>query len=194
MPAARVLLLAVGYATALRLPSAGSTASARPTSTRREILPVVTSAAAALFAVRVSAYDTLPTVDPDFEKIERLRLEREAATKKKTQQVLSFVKAIEAARTKDEFITAADKFAIFIIGEGKFPEGLKVKELVKRITEAYESLPKERYYCEETRTNQGICYTPGKDAEAAYEALIKEVRQYSLIQLGDYRTVTFKAF
>jgi len=69
-----------------------------------------------------------------------------------------------------------------------------VKELVKRITEAYESLPKERYYCEETRTNQGICYTPGKDAEAAYEALIKEVRQYSLIQLGDYRTVTFKAF
>ena len=33
-----------------------------------------------------------------------------------------------------------------------------------------------------------------QDTVAAYEALIKEIRQYSLIQLGDYRTVTFKAF
>jgi hypothetical protein len=33
-----------------------------------------------------------------------------------------------------------------------------------------------------------------QDAEEAYEALIKQIRKYSLILVGDYRTVTFKAF
>ena len=51
-----------------------------------------------------------------------------------------------------------------------------------------------RYGCEATRTNNGICYTPGKGATAAYDSLIKQLRKYSMIQLGDYRKVEFKAF
>ena len=31
-------------------------------------------------------------------------------------------------------------------------------------------------------------------AELAYEALIKQIRKYSVIQLGDYRRVEFQAF
>ena len=91
-----------------------------------------------------------------------------------------------------------------------------MKDLVARISETYDSLPKQRYYCEATRTNQGVCYTPGKvrvhaavsrlrvaqrsrlplaqDAELAYNSLLSEMRKYSLIVVGDYRTVTFKAF
>jgi len=157
--------------------------------------PTAAAAAAAVFAVPlVNAYDALPTVDADFAKIEAARIEREAAARKKFAVFNKYVKDIEASTNKDDFIAAADKFSIFVIGEGKFPEGTKVKELVKRITETYDALPKTRYYCEATRTNQGVCYTPGKDAQAAFEALLKVMRENSLIVVGDYRTVTFKAF
>ena len=45
-----------------------------------------------------------------------------------------------------------------------------------------------------TRTNKGVCYTPGKDVELALDSLLKELRTYSKIQLGDYRKVEFNAF
>jgi len=189
------LLLFVGCATALRLPSAPVRPPSAGSMSRRELTSVAASAAAAMMAVPLArAYDALPTVDADFGKIEKLRLEREEAARLKKAEINEYVKAIEASTNKQQFIEAADKFAIFVIGEGKFPEGINIKTIVKRISEAYEALPKVRYYCEATRTNQGVCYTAGADAQAAYDALIKEIRQYSLIVVGDYRTVTFKAF
>ena len=69
-----------------------------------------------------------------------------------------------------------------------------VKGVVKRIQIAFDDLPKRRYACEPTRTNGGVCYSPGKGAELAYEALIKQLRKYTIIQLGDYRRVEFQAF
>lgn len=33
-----------------------------------------------------------------------------------------------------------------------------------------------------------------QDAELAYNSLLDQMRKYSLIVVGDYRTVTFKAF
>jgi len=179
----------------LRLPSTPTRQQAAMG--RRDIATLGASAAAALLLARPTAapaYDAIPTVDADFAKTEKLRQEREASARKKMIEVNTYVKAIEQSYNREDFIAAADKFSVFVIGEGKFPEGLKVKEMVKRITEAYEALPKTRYYCEATRTNQGVCYTPGKDVVDAYESLIKEIRQYSLIVVGDYRTVTFKAF
>jgi len=140
------------------------------------------------------AYDALPQVDADFGAIEKMRIEREAVARKETVEVNSYVKAIERCATKDEFIDAADKMSVYVIGKAKFPEGMKIKAMVKRIAEAYDSLPKQRYRCEATRTNNGVCYTPGKDAELAYQSLLNEVDKYSRIVVGDYRTVTYKAF
>ena len=74
------------------------------------------------------------------------------------------------------------------------PEGIKVKTFVADLKESFEALPKKSYACEMTRTNKGICYTPGKDVEVAFDALLKELRTYSKIQLGDYRRVEFNAF
>lgn len=81
-----------------------------------------------------------------------------------------------------------------MIGNKAIPDGIKVKELVKRLKEAYEALPKRSFKCEPTRTNNGVCYSPGRGPELAYESLIKEIRKYSVIQLGDYRRVEFQAF
>eukprot|EP00966_Prymnesium_polylepis_P134561 3110196-Prymnesium_polylepis.1 len=35
---------------------------------------------------------------------------------------------------------------------------------------------------------------PPQDAELAYQSLLNEVDKYSRIVVGDYRTVTYKAF
>ena len=66
--------------------------------------------------------------------------------------------------------------------------------MVADLKESYEALPKKGYACEATRTNKGVCFTPGKQAELAYESLLKQLRLYSKIQLGDYRRVEFNAF
>ena len=79
-------------------------------------------------------------------------------------------------------------------GSCAVPEGIKLKPFVSDLKEAYEALPKKTYACEMTRTNKGVCYTPGKDVELAFESLLKELRTYSKIQLGDYRRVEFNAF
>ena len=74
------------------------------------------------------------------------------------------------------------------------PEGIRIKAFVSELKESFEALPKKSYACEMTRTNKGVCYTPGKDVELALESLLKELRTYSKIQLGDYRKVEFNAF
>lgn len=140
------------------------------------------------------AYDTLPGIDADFAKTEKERQERAQIAAVKTAEVNGYIRAIETAADKNAFIEACDKYAVYIIGEGKFPEGVPIKPMVSRIRDAYEDLPKKKYRCPATRDNNGVCLSPGQDAEEAYEALIKQIRKYSLILVGDYRTVTFKAF
>ena len=51
---------------------------------------------------------------------------------------------------------------------------------VADLKDAFNALPKKSYACEMTRTNKGVCYTPGKDVELAFEALLKELRVYSV--------------
>ena len=108
--------------------------------------------------------------------------------------VLAVPFAGEAKVSYFDFVSAADNLALWVIGEGSIPDGIKGKEFVKRITASLENLPKKAYACEPTRTNNGVCFTVGRKAEAAYDALIKQIRKYSVIQLGDYRRVEFQAF
>jgi len=145
-------------------------------------------------ALSANAYDAIPTVDTNFAEMEAKRKEREEVAKKKTASLVKALKPVEAARNEADFIKSADDLALWVIGEGSIPEGMGVKTLVRRITLAYDDLPKRSYQCERTRDNNGICYSPGRGAELAYEALIKQIRKYSVIQLGDYRRVEFQAF
>jgi len=151
-------------------------------------------AVATLFSGVAQAYDAIPTVEPDFAAMEQLRKERDASATKKTASLIKVLKPLEQSTTEAEFISAADTLALWVIGEGSVPDGIGVKTLVARIRLAYDSLPKRGFACPKTRTNNGYCYSPGKGAELAYEALLKEIRKYTVIQLGDYRRVEFQAF
>ena len=113
------LLLVVGCASALRVPVKPQTTASM---SRREFASV--AAMGALFGLPMAApaYDSIPTVDADFAKAEQLRAQREAIAKKQTAIVNKYVKAIEATTNKDDFIKAADDFALYVVGEQKFPE------------------------------------------------------------------------
>jgi len=178
-------------ACALGSPAAASKAGALG---RRAAVGAGALAAATLLSSAAGAYDAIPTVEPDFAAMEKARAERDAAATKKTASLIKVLKPLEQATTESEFIPAADALALWVIGEGSIPDGIGVKVLVARIRLAYDALPKRGYSCEKTRTNNGYCYSPGKGAELAYEALLKEIRKYSVIQLGDYRRVEFQAF
>eukprot|EP00325_Prymnesiales_sp_UTEX-LB-985_P023955 CAMPEP_0174720180 /NCGR_PEP_ID=MMETSP1094-20130205/32956_1 /TAXON_ID=156173 /ORGANISM="Chrysochromulina brevifilum, Strain UTEX LB 985" /LENGTH=201 /DNA_ID=CAMNT_0015920629 /DNA_START=27 /DNA_END=632 /DNA_ORIENTATION=+ len=174
----------------------GSPAAASNTAAlgRRAAVGTGALAAVSLFSGIAVAYDAIPTVEPDFAAMEKARAERDAVSMKKTVELVKKLKPLEAATSEAEFIPAADNLALWVIGEGSIPDGIGVKNLVARIRLAYDSLPKRGYTCPKTRTNNGYCYSPGKGAELAYEALLKEIRKYSVIQLGDYRRVEFQAF
>ena len=158
----------------------------------------LSAGASAIFggALSTLAYDEIPQIDADFAAREAARKEREAKAAKQAAELAKVLKPVESARTEAEFIEAADQLAVWVIGKGQgaIPEGVGVKNVVKRITLAYDDLPKRSYACERTRDNNGICYSPGKGASLAYEALIKELRKATIIQLGDYRRVEFNAF
>lgn len=195
------MLFLAAAASALNLPTSRGLDARASTSTaalpfgRREMIATAGSAFAALAtASAASAYDAIPVVEADFAAAEKARKEREALAKRRTDSLLTKLRPLEAATSEAEFVPACDELALWVIAEGSIPEGIKVKELVKRITNSLEALPRKSYACEATRTNNGICYTPGRQAEAAYEALIKQIRKYSVIQLGDYRRVEFQAF
>jgi len=173
------------------------------TSQRRGALgrrAALAAAAPALLACAAGAraYDSLPTIDSDFAAAEKARKERADKAAKDGKEVNAILKPLESASNEQEFIDAADKMALWVIGRGQgaIPEGVPggVKGVVKRIQIAFDDLPKRRYACEPTRTNGGVCYSPGKGAELAYEALIKQLRKYTIIQLGDYRRVEFNSF
>ena len=198
----RTLCLLAATASALQLPASQGIDTARAASSsaaaqfgRRQLIATAGSAFAALSAAgAVSAYDALPSVEADFAAAERARKEREALSKKRTESLMVKLNALEASKTEAEFVPAADDLALWVIAEGSIPDGIKVKELVKRISAALDGLPRKTYACEPTRTNNGVCSTTGKASIAAYEALIKQIRKYSVIQLGDYRRVEFQAF
>ena len=110
------------------------------------------------------AYDAIPTVEADFGARELARKERETKAQKEASELAKVLKPIEAAKTEKEFIDAADNLALWVIGRGQgaIPEGVGVKNVVKRIALAFDDLPKRSYACERTRDNNGVCYSPGR--------------------------------
>merc|ERR1711907_365175 len=113
---------------------------------------------------------------------EKQRAERLAKSNKKTAELNAKLRTLQDANNAKGFIEAADDMALWVIGEGSVPEGIRIKTFVAELKEAFEALPKKSYACEMTRTNKGVCYTPGKDVELALDSLLKELRTYSKIQ------------
>ena len=141
---------------------------------RRQALATIGSAMAALAtATGASAYDAIPEVQTDFAASERvssarkssypcagffekplsrlprltpsqLRKERADLDAKRTKKLLEKLAPLEASTNEADFIAAADDLALYVIGEGSVPEGIKVKEFVKRITGALEALPQKK--------------------------------------------------
>ena len=138
------------------------------------------------------AYDAIPEVAADFGALEKARKEAAAADDKKTKALLAKVKNIESVSGPQEFVAAADELALYVIGEKRIPEGVKIKEVVNRIKLSYDDLPEIKYKCKETRS--GFCTRKDPNAEDAMQQLMNQLRKYSMIQLGDYRKVEFKAF
>jgi hypothetical protein len=139
-----------------------------------------------------TAYDSIPEVAADFGALEAKLKEKAAEDKIKSKELNAVVAKIDNAKTADEFVAAADGIALWVIGYGKFPEGVKVKAVVERVKAAYDEQPLIRYPCKSSR--QGFCERHEYAVEDAMTQVTNQMRKYSMIQLGDYRKVEFKAF
>merc|ERR1719247_2404090 len=138
------------------------------------------------------AYDAIPEVAADFEALEKNRAATLAADKIKAKELNALIQKIEAGTSPQEFVAAADQIALWVIGNGKFPEGVKVKSAVERVKIAYDDQPIIKYPCKTSRS--GSCERHDVAVEDAMQQLMNQMRKYSMIQLGDYRKVEFKAF
>ena len=127
----------------------------------------------------VVAYDAIPPVNTDFEKNEKLRVEREARMRKNRERIAPLLKAVDASQTGEDYASAVDKLSLWLIGEGSLPEGIDAGLVRDCIQDNYETLPKKCFPCEVTRTNNGVCCTPGQPADGAYYAGLRELRKYA---------------
>merc|ERR1719230_2486015 len=123
------------------------------------------------------AYDAIPEVAPDFGALEKARREAAVIDGQKTKALLAKVKNLEAVTKPEEFVSAADELALYVIGEKKIPEGVKIKEVVNRIKLTYDDLPSIKYKCKDTRS--GICERKDIQVEDAMQQLMNQLRKYS---------------
>lgn len=134
-----------------------------------------------LLATPAFAYDAIPEVAADFEALEKKRAAQLAADKIKAKELNAKVAKIEAATTPQQFVAAADEIALWVIGNGKFPEGVKVKSVVERVKIAYDDQPIIVYPCKNNRSGQ--CERHDIAVEDAMQQLMNQMRKYSMIQV-----------
>lgn len=140
---------------------------------------------AALFASALTgsapafAYDSPPNAGADLVALEKARAVRQARVAKNRAGLKPYLDNLSAAKDLPSFVQAADQLALWVIGEGSLPEGLDARDIRDAINAAYGALPVKSYACTPTRTNGGVCYTPGAEAEDAYKLCLRELRKYS---------------
>ena len=135
------------------------------------------TASSTLIAAPAIAYDSVPTVKPDFDKLEKLRKEREAQAKKNQQQLKPLLEQFNLASDSTSFAKACDDLSLWLIGKSGLPEGLDAPSIRDVIQDAYQARPQRGYKCKETRS--GICYTAGEEVEAAYASVLGVLRKYA---------------
>ena len=150
-----------------------------PSQCRREVLLGCATAAINVVPLRATAYDTVPQQTADFEKAEKLRLARAAAIKKNKEAIKPMLDAVKRATTNAEYSDGVEQLTVWIIGKGSLPEGIDAREVRDVIQDTWEALPVKAYACEMTRTNKGICYSPGEPADSAHDSALTELRKYA---------------
>ena len=110
-----------------------------------------------------------------FEAAEAARAAREQRMMAARRGFELKVGALQDARDTEEFVAASDALALEVIRAQAIPEGVVLQTAVARIRARYNLLPKVRYECEGRRD----CYNHGAAAEAAYAALLRELRRYA---------------
>ena len=144
---------------------------------RRELL--VGAAAAFALPSNAAAYDTIAPVTADFDEMERKRKAREEMLNKNRAEIKPYLNKVSSSTTPAEYSDAVDELVLWMIGKGKLPEGIDALSVRDTIQDTWESLPQKAYACEMTRTNKGVCYSPGEPADGAYYAAITELRKYA---------------
>lgn len=77
---------------------------------------------------------------------------------------------------------ACDELALYVIGEGRIPEGARLGTAVGRIRSTYNALPAYAVPCEGTgngRDGTRRCFTHSAAVESAYSALLRELKKYA---------------
>ena len=158
-----------------------------------------------LLAAPAFAYDAIPEVSADFEALEKARVLEAASDKLKSKELNIKVAKIEAATSPQEFVAAADdvraprcgperagmdpgltyaasraQIAVWVIGNGKFPQGVKVKSVVERVKISYDDMPIVRFPCKNNRS--GSCERHDIAVEDAMQQVMNQMRKYSMIQ------------
>lgn len=138
-------------------------------------------------------------------EIEERRKRRQLILEKK-QIFEDKVAACEKAKKGDAWLEASSDFVEYLKMEAKkpdpvshpvgksVPEGVKIKEVVKRLRASYNALPTKPIKCGADVRPDVKCSTPGADVEAAYTTLIAELRRNAGCATQDCKGSATEAF
>jgi hypothetical protein len=106
-------------------------------------------------------------------------LDLDAKITKSPAPIQPYLTAVASTKTATEFSDAVDLLVAWIIGQGEVPEGVDPRTIRDVLRVTYLALPQRAYGCEMTRTNKGVCYSPGEPADSSYDSALKQVRKYA---------------
>jgi hypothetical protein len=142
---------------------------------RRELGALAGMAVLTLANRECSAYDSIPTIDPNFGDLEQKRRDQAKEISANKAMLKPYLDKFIGAFDEKSFEAASDNLAVWIINQGKLPTGIDPRSVRDVIQTTYESMPTFSYKCKTTRN--GICYTKGPAVETAYTGVINELRR-----------------
>eukprot|EP00962_Isochrysis_galbana_P027782 scaffold8751_cov98-Isochrysis_galbana.AAC.1 len=99
-----------------------SVSPSRPCLSRRDLGITAAAILSAVGPQRIAlAYDSVPAVSADLAKLEEARAARAARLEANRKKLQPYLDALSAAKNADSFSQAADKLALWIIGQGQRP-------------------------------------------------------------------------
>lgn len=153
-------------------------AHTRPCTSRRAVVSAVLCCLSLALpsASRASDFQTAESAAASqFVAAEAARASREQAPFQGRRAFELKVSAVQDAWTADEFVAASDALALEVIRLQVIPEGVLLQAAVGRLRAAYGLMPTVEYACDGRRA----CFSRGAEVEAAYAALLRELRRYA---------------
>jgi len=168
---------------------------------------VITKEEAAAAKATMVTRDTVATeCDAKCEAEIAQRKARRALINEKKATFEAKVVSVEKATTKDTWIGASEELIQYLQEEAKkpdpvshppgksVPEGVKIKEVVKRLRASYNALPTTRVSCGADVRADVKCFSPGESVEREYNTLIAEMRRNAGCATQDCKGSATEAF